>query len=107
MSGSALLHTISFMALVLVILLTVWIVLVLESGGHPSRTTQEAAKPGDEPGEPTAPEREGERAGRAETGNSHASALCPSHGRVSAIGVEVDTGHSDVAHRGHVRRYTK
>jgi hypothetical protein len=55
---------ISFMALVLVILLTVWIVLMLESGGHPSRTTQEAAKTGDEPGEATAPERESEQAGR-------------------------------------------
>jgi hypothetical protein len=62
MSGSALLHTVSFLALVGVILLTVWIVLVLESSGHPSHRRQEAAKPGDEPGEATAPERGGEHA---------------------------------------------
>jgi hypothetical protein len=32
--------------------------LVLESGGHPPARKQQAAKPGDEPGQPTAPERE-------------------------------------------------
>ena len=37
MSGPALLHTISFLALVAVILLMVWVVLVLESGGHARR----------------------------------------------------------------------
>jgi hypothetical protein len=77
MSGSALLHTISFMALVLVILLTVWIVLVLESGGHPSRTTQEAAKPGDEPGEATAPEREGERPAGPKRGTATPARYAP------------------------------
>jgi hypothetical protein len=34
MSGSALLHTISFMAVVVGILLTAWFVLVLESAGE-------------------------------------------------------------------------
>ena len=37
MGGSALLHTISLLAVVVMILLTVWIVLVLESGGDSSR----------------------------------------------------------------------
>jgi len=58
MGGSALLHTISLLAVVVMILLTVWIVLVLESGGDPSRAQQEAAEPSDEPGEAAAPERE-------------------------------------------------
>jgi hypothetical protein len=37
MGGSALLHTVTFAAVIVAILLTVWIVLLLESGGHPSR----------------------------------------------------------------------
>jgi hypothetical protein len=57
MSGPALLHTISFLAFVFMVLLTVWVVLVLESG-HSSRSRPEAAKPRDEPGAATAPERE-------------------------------------------------
>jgi hypothetical protein len=76
--GPALLHTISFSGVVVVLLLMAWIALALESrdappsdhpsSGHPpgdrqlsdrpSRTTQEAAKPGDEPGQAIAPERE-------------------------------------------------
>ena len=35
MGGSALLHTVTFGAVIVVILLTVWIALLLESGGHP------------------------------------------------------------------------
>jgi hypothetical protein len=37
MGGSALLHTVTFGAVIVVILLTVWIALLLESGGHPPR----------------------------------------------------------------------
>jgi len=58
MGGSALLHTISFAALVVVFLLTAWIVLMLESGGDPSHAQQERAEPGDEPGQATALDRE-------------------------------------------------
>jgi len=57
MGGSALLQTVSFLALVAIVLLTVWIVLVLESGGHPPAREEEAAKPSEEPGEAPAPER--------------------------------------------------
>ena len=52
------LHTISFMAVVVVILLAGWIALMLESGAHPPRTEQGAVKPHDEPAEAAAPERE-------------------------------------------------
>ena len=52
------LHTISFLAFLLLVLLTAWVVLMLESGGHRSRTSHEAAKPSDEPGEAAAPDRE-------------------------------------------------
>jgi hypothetical protein len=58
MGGSALLHTISLTAVVVVFLLTAWVVLMLESGGDPSHAQQEPAKPSDEPGEATALERE-------------------------------------------------
>jgi len=58
MDGPALLQTISFLAVVALIVVTGCIVLVLESGSHSSRTTQEAATPSDEPGEATTPERE-------------------------------------------------
>ena len=58
MSGSALLHTITFMAVVAAILLTVWVVLMLESGDHPPARERQAAKLGDEPGDATALERE-------------------------------------------------
>jgi hypothetical protein len=57
MGGSALLHTISFMAVVVMIVLTVWIALVLESGHSPT-PQQQASKPGAEPGQAIAPERE-------------------------------------------------
>jgi len=56
MGGSALLHTITFGAVIVMILLTVWIVLMLETGGGPSRTNGGAATPGDYPGQATAPE---------------------------------------------------
>jgi hypothetical protein len=45
------------MAVVVMILLTVWIALVFESGGHPPARKQQA-KVGDEPGQAAAPERE-------------------------------------------------
>jgi len=57
-SGSALLHTISFMAVVAVILLTASVVVVLESGDHPPAREQEPAKLSDEPGDATTAERE-------------------------------------------------
>ena len=57
-SGPAVLHTISFLAFLLLVLLTAWVVLMLESGGHRSRTSHEAAKPSDEPGAAAAPDRE-------------------------------------------------
>ena len=46
------------MAVVVIVLLTVWIALVLESGGYPRAQKQEAANSSDEPGQATAPERE-------------------------------------------------
>lgn len=58
MSGSALLHTISFTALVAAILLTAWVALMLESSGRPSAQDQEVAKLSDEPSDATAPERQ-------------------------------------------------
>jgi hypothetical protein len=45
------LHTISFLAVVAVILLTGCVVLVLESGGHPPGREQEPARLSDEPGD--------------------------------------------------------
>ena len=57
MGGSALLHTISFMAVIVMILLTVWIVLLLESGGRPPRTNQGEAEPGDQSGQTNALDR--------------------------------------------------
>jgi hypothetical protein len=47
MGGSALLHTVTFAAFLAMILLTVWIVLQLESGGHPPREKQGPSKPTD------------------------------------------------------------
>ena len=58
MTGPALLHTISFMAVVAVIMLAVLVVLMLESIGHPPAREQEAAKPSDETGDAIAPERQ-------------------------------------------------
>jgi hypothetical protein len=57
MSGPALLR-ISFLAVVAVILLAVWIALVLEGGDHPAAPTRETAKPSDETGQTVAPDRE-------------------------------------------------
>ena len=58
MGGSALLHTVTFAAVLVMILLTVWIVLLLESGGHSAPRRQEAAKLTDGPSHGTAPERQ-------------------------------------------------
>jgi hypothetical protein len=53
MGGPALLHTLTFAAVLVMILLTVWIVLMLESGGHPPRDEQGLAKPSDHPDQET------------------------------------------------------
>ena len=58
MGGSALLHTVTFAGVLVAILLTVWIALMLESGGHPSHTHEGAAEPTDRPGQAAAPERQ-------------------------------------------------
>jgi hypothetical protein len=58
MTGPALLHTISFMAVVAVIMLAVLVVLMLESSGHPPAREQEGPKLSDESGDATAPERQ-------------------------------------------------
>ena len=57
MSGPALFR-ISFIAVVAVILLAVWIALVLEADEHLAASTHEAAKPSDETGQTTAPDQE-------------------------------------------------
>jgi hypothetical protein len=57
MDGSALLQTVSFLAVIVMILLMVWVVLLLESGGPPSRPNQGAANPDDQSAQVTAPER--------------------------------------------------
>ena len=54
MGGSALLHTVTFAAVIVMILLTVWIVLLLESGGQTRRTKQGVTKPSDHSGQVTA-----------------------------------------------------
>jgi len=53
MGGPALLHTVTFAAVLVMILLTVWIVLMLESGGHPPRDEQGLTKPADHPDQET------------------------------------------------------
>jgi len=57
MSGSALL-VVAFAAVGVMILVTVWGAMVLEAGARPPGHAPEAARPGDEPGEPKAAERE-------------------------------------------------
>jgi hypothetical protein len=57
MSGSAL-FLIAFAAVGVMILVTVWGAMVLEAGARQPGRGPEAARPGDEPGEPKAPERE-------------------------------------------------
>jgi hypothetical protein len=57
MSGSAL-FLIAFAAVGVMIVVTVWGAMVLEAGARPPRRAPEAARPGDEPREPRAPERE-------------------------------------------------
>jgi len=56
MGGSALLHTVTFGAVTVMILLTVWIVLMLESGGHQPHEKHGPTKPTDHPGQDPAPE---------------------------------------------------
>lgn len=58
MGGSALLHTVTFGAVLVAILLTVWIALMLESGGHPPHTREGTAEPTDHPGQAAAPDRQ-------------------------------------------------
>jgi len=53
MGGPALPHTVTFAAVLVMILLTVWIVLMLESGGHPPRDSQGPTKPADHPDQET------------------------------------------------------
>jgi hypothetical protein len=48
MGGSALLHTVTFAAVLVAILLTVWIAVLLESGGHPPRDNQGTDRPDQE-----------------------------------------------------------
>ena len=55
MGGSALLHTVTFGAVLVMILLTVWIALMLESG-HQPHEKQGLTKPTDRPGQAAAPE---------------------------------------------------
>ena len=57
MSGSDL-FLIAFAAVGVMILVTVWGAMVLEAGARPPAHAPEAARPGDEPSEPKAPERE-------------------------------------------------
>jgi hypothetical protein len=56
MGGPALLHTVTFGAVIVMILLTVWIVLMLESGGDPPRADEGATTPSDHPGQAAAQE---------------------------------------------------
>jgi hypothetical protein len=56
MGGSALLHTVTFGGVIVMILLTVWIVLILESGGHQPHEKHGLTKPTDHPGQAAAPE---------------------------------------------------
>ena len=55
MSGSDL-FVIAFAAVGVMIVVTVWAAMVLEAGARPPGRAPEAAKPGDAPGEPKAPE---------------------------------------------------
>jgi hypothetical protein len=48
---------VAFMAVVVMIVLTVWAAMVLEAGEQPPGRAQGAATPGHEPGETNAPER--------------------------------------------------
>ena len=54
MDGSAL-FLITFGAVVVMILVTVWAALVMEAGARPPGRQQEDARPAGEPGEPEAP----------------------------------------------------
>ncbi len=76
MSGSASLHAIALVFVVVMILLTVWIALVLESADHPPAGKQEAAKPGDEPRQATGPKRDAAFVSRCE----HAQSALPATG---------------------------
>ena len=48
---------VAFAAVVVMIVATVWAAMVLEAGGRPPARGQDAAMPGDEPGETHTPER--------------------------------------------------
>jgi hypothetical protein len=48
---------VAFMAVVVMIVLTVWAAMVLEAGGRPPGRAPDAATPRHEPGETKAPER--------------------------------------------------
>jgi hypothetical protein len=48
---------VAFMAVVVLIVLTVWAAMVLEAGERPPGRAQDAATPGHERGQATAPER--------------------------------------------------
>ena len=56
MSGPAL-QLAGFIAVVALILLTVWLAMVLEAGEQPPAGKPDAVQPGAEPGEKAAPER--------------------------------------------------
>jgi len=56
MSGSDL-FLIAFAAVGVLIVVTVWAAMVLESGARPPGRAPEAAQPGGAPGQPEAPER--------------------------------------------------
>ena len=55
MGGTAWFY-VAFMAVVVMIVLTVWAAMVLEAGDQPPGRGQEAAKASDEPGETNAPQ---------------------------------------------------
>ena len=54
--GATVWFLVAFGAVVVLILLTVWAALVLETGGRAPGRTQEAARPADEPDKANAPE---------------------------------------------------
>jgi hypothetical protein len=56
MGGTAWFY-VAFMAVIVMIVLTVWAAMVLEAGNQPPGRGQEAAMAGDEPGKTNAPER--------------------------------------------------
>jgi hypothetical protein len=55
--GGSVWFYVAFMAVVVMIVLTVWAAMVLEAGQRPPGHGRRAATPGDEPGQTSAPER--------------------------------------------------